>query len=196
MIGNERGTTSRCPLRDEPTEGTRMATPKQIEANRANAQKSSGPRTEEGRRRSRGNAWKHGLAAGSLVAPDECVEELEALRVRLLEHAPQSTLAFELVERLAAILWRLRRILKWETGLIYARNAQVWEGAPAEHWKDNPEDEQFDWKNSVRYGLLLARDAARGDAFGKLSLRGIPDEGAREDPEVAVGSSRTRCRKG
>lgn len=95
---------------------------------------------------------------------------MEALRVRLLEeHAPQSTLAFELVERLAAILWRLRRILKWETGLIYARNAQVWEGAPAEHWKDNPEDEQFDWKNSVRYGLLLARDAARGDAFGKLS---------------------------
>jgi hypothetical protein len=105
-----------------------------------------------------------------LVAPGESVDDLEALRAQLLEeHAPQSRLTFELVDRLAAILWRLRRIPRWETGLIYARNVQAWDGAPAEHWTDNPEDEQFEWKTSVRYGLLLTRDAAKGDAFGKLS---------------------------
>jgi hypothetical protein len=45
-----------------------MATPRQIEANRRNAQKSTGPRTEAGRARSRLNALKHGLSR-TLPAP-------------------------------------------------------------------------------------------------------------------------------
>lgn len=85
------------------------------------------------------------------------------------EHAPRSTLEFELVDELAVILWRLRRIPRFEVAIINARHAGEWERAPAEAWEDNPEDEQRDWKNSVRYGLLLGRDAANGDAFGKLS---------------------------
>jgi hypothetical protein len=45
-----------------------MATERQIESNRINAGKSTGPRTNEGKARSRGNAFKHGLAGENIVA--------------------------------------------------------------------------------------------------------------------------------
>src|SRR5438132_62932 len=43
-------------------QGTNMATEKQIEANRQNAQKSTGPKSDEGKEQSRANSLKHGLA--------------------------------------------------------------------------------------------------------------------------------------
>ena len=48
-----------------------MATPRQIEANRQNAQKSTGPRTQCGKDRSRFNAVKYGNEAKSDVLPGE-----------------------------------------------------------------------------------------------------------------------------
>ena len=56
-----------------------MATPAQILANRANAQKSTGPRSAEGKAASRFNALKHGLDAQSVVLPGEDPAEYEAL---------------------------------------------------------------------------------------------------------------------
>ena len=44
-----------------------MATDKQIEANRRNAQKSTGPKTDETKQISKANAWKHGLAATTML---------------------------------------------------------------------------------------------------------------------------------
>jgi len=48
-----------------------MATPRQIEANRRNALKGTGPRTAEGKGRSRFNALKHGMTAETPVLPGE-----------------------------------------------------------------------------------------------------------------------------
>jgi hypothetical protein len=48
-----------------------MATAAQIAANRANSQKSTGPRTPEGKAASRFNALKHGLDAASILLPGE-----------------------------------------------------------------------------------------------------------------------------
>jgi hypothetical protein len=56
-----------------------MATPAQILANRANAQKSTGPRSAEGKAASCFNALKHGLDAQSVVLPGEDPAEYEAL---------------------------------------------------------------------------------------------------------------------
>ena len=44
-----------------------MASSRQIAANRANAKRSTGPKTEQGKARSRMNAWKHGLTAEDIV---------------------------------------------------------------------------------------------------------------------------------
>ena len=56
-----------------------MATDAQITANRANAQKSTGPRSAEGRAASRFNALKHGMDAQTAVLPNEDPAEYETL---------------------------------------------------------------------------------------------------------------------
>src|SRR5947208_11247969 len=80
-----------CQIRTEPREppgrnreafsfkGTHMATDKQTEANRRNAQKSTGPSTAEGKVRSSRNALKTGIHAELLVIYDEKAEDLQAL---------------------------------------------------------------------------------------------------------------------
>ena len=62
-----------------------MATAAQIEANRRNARKSSGPRTEDGKRRSRENALKHGLTGAGIALPAEDVRQVEE-RFRAINH--------------------------------------------------------------------------------------------------------------
>jgi hypothetical protein len=88
-----------------------MATKTQLEANRANARRSSGPKTPAGKARSRMNAVKHGLTAREVVSRNEDPAEFEALRLGLeADFAPKMTLEHELVDRLAGLFWRLRRV--------------------------------------------------------------------------------------
>ena len=68
-----------------------MATPAQIEANRRNAQRSTGPRSVEGKAVSRFNALKSGIDAKSLVIPGEDPAELEALVANYYLQFPAAT---------------------------------------------------------------------------------------------------------
>jgi hypothetical protein len=96
-----------------------MISLKQIEANRRNAEKSTGPITPEGKRRSRGNALRHGLTAETVIGVLESAEDYIAFETAVMaEYAPQSVVARELVVRLASLLWRLRRATAIETGLF------------------------------------------------------------------------------
>jgi hypothetical protein len=71
------------------------------EANRINAQRSSGPRTELGKSRSKMNALKHGLSAKKIIIGDEDPKEFEALRAALeREWQPETASQAELVEQL------------------------------------------------------------------------------------------------
>ena len=66
-----------------------MATEKQTAANRENAQKSTGPRTAEGKARSSQNALKTGIDAQSEIIRGESREKLETLIVQIdLEYCP------------------------------------------------------------------------------------------------------------
>lgn len=95
-----------------------MATDRQIEANRLNAQKSTGPRTPEGKARSSMNALKTGIHARSLVIFDETVEELEALIAEYYaECAPATPQERFQVDALIVCEWYARRYSRAETGI-------------------------------------------------------------------------------
>ena len=96
-----------------------MASDNQIEANRRNAKKSTGPRTTSGKDRSRRNALKHGLSAEQVVMLGEDPAAFEALRDDLYAHyRPADPVANNLVEQVAACLWRLRRVPEIEAGIF------------------------------------------------------------------------------
>jgi hypothetical protein len=92
---------------------------RQIEANRRNALKSTGPITEEGKRRSRRNAVRHGLTAETVIGALEDAEDYQAFEATIVsDYDAQSAVERELVLRLASLLWRLRRATTIETGLF------------------------------------------------------------------------------
>jgi hypothetical protein len=96
-----------------------MTSFRQIEANRRNAGKSTGPITEEGKRRSRCNAVRHGLTAETVIGALEDAEDYKAFEAAIIaDYDAQSAVERELVLRLASLLWRLRRATIMETGLF------------------------------------------------------------------------------
>ena len=96
-----------------------MSSLKQIEANRRNAFKSTGPTTPNGKRRSRCNALRHGLTAETVIAALEDLEDYEAFEAAVIsDYAAELAVERELVLRLASVLWRLRRATGIETALF------------------------------------------------------------------------------
>ena len=96
-----------------------MTSFRQIEANRRNACKSTGPITEEGKQRSRCNAVRHGLTAETVIGALEDAEDYKAFEAAIIaDYDAQSAVERELVLRLASLLWRLRRATTMETGLF------------------------------------------------------------------------------
>jgi hypothetical protein len=97
-----------------------MASSAQIQANRLNAQKSTGPRTPEGKRASSQNALKSGLDAESQFVPGESPQEFAALQAEYFERfAPTSPEQRFQVDNLIRNEWLLRRYHRVE--------AQVWQ---------------------------------------------------------------------
>jgi len=96
-----------------------MSSPRQIEANRLNALKSTGPVSANGKHVSRRNALRHGFTAQTVLEPLENPEEYRIFEAAILsEYLPQTPVEQELVHRLASLFWRLRRATSIETGLF------------------------------------------------------------------------------
>ena len=96
-----------------------MSSFRQIEANRRNARLSTGPATEEGKKRSRQNAVRHGLTAETVIDALEDAEDYAAFEMAVTaDYDAQSVVERELVLRLASLLWRLRRATAIESGLF------------------------------------------------------------------------------
>src|ERR1700691_5842182 len=96
-----------------------MTSFKQIEANRRNAQKSTGPITHEGKLQSGCNAVRHGLTAETVIGALEEAEDYKAFEAAIIaDYDAQTAVERELVLRLASLLWRLRRATTMETGLF------------------------------------------------------------------------------
>jgi hypothetical protein len=96
-----------------------MTTLERAEINRANAQLSTGPKTDEGKQKSSQNALRHGLTSQIVVMPGE---DLEAYQQHLKsfddELQPVGVIEANLVQALADCSWRLNRIVALESSLL------------------------------------------------------------------------------
>src|SRR4051794_29042313 len=87
-------------------------------ANRQNAQRSTGPKTEQGKAVSRANALKHGLAATTLAPVDAPGEPAGAYQARLdlflADTEPRNVLELVMIERACRASWKLDRVARYD----------------------------------------------------------------------------------
>jgi hypothetical protein len=96
-----------------------MTTPAQTAANKANAQHSTGPKTEAGISRSSMNNFRHGLAGLFMIPAWENQREFDDLYDALrAEHAPCTPTEVLLVERMAQHFWLSQRAMRLQTKCI------------------------------------------------------------------------------
>jgi hypothetical protein len=127
-----------------------MSTDAQLNANRLNSLKSTGPKTPVGKMISSRNSTRHGFYATSVLLPEEDKEEFLRLARRLVSaYSPCGVLEEELVRSIIETRWQLRRanLVDSELFQIYA----VYQGA------------------NRGVGTAFAQDATQGNAFSKLT---------------------------
>jgi hypothetical protein len=170
-----------------------MTSERQKAANRANARHSTGPKTPEGKAAVRLNACRHGLLARDVVLPGENADAFDDLWNQIWAHfSPVGPIEESFVERVIYNMWRLRRVPRAETALLYSRI----HGAKAERLATQVQSyeqsfcfptfvtdkaahaEASDALGRARYerdrdevllGRAIDADAQNGDALGKLA---------------------------
>ena len=107
----------------------RPVSPRKRAANRANAARSTGPRTVTGKARVSMNAVRHGLAAQAALLPGEDPEELAALaRAYEADLRPRGAMERDLVARIVGINWRLRRVARAEEAMWARQDNDIVDG--------------------------------------------------------------------
>jgi len=115
----------------------KTVTEKKLAANRLNAERSTGPRTERGKNNSKFNAVTIGLFAEHVVIPkcdrgkyedDDDPEEQFARLMEALqeEHKPEGPTEVFCVAQLAECMWKLRRVSRSERGLVVVEVGEEW----------------------------------------------------------------------
>jgi hypothetical protein len=166
-------------------------------ANQANARRSTGPKTPEGKVAVRLNALRHGLLARDVVLPGEDADAFEDLwnRVRA-DLSPVGPIEELLADRVVNVMWRLRRLARAETALFHwrvhglkaarlAEQVRSYEETlldrlsfatditdKASHTEATEALGQVEYerdRDEVLIGCALDADAKEGDAFGKLA---------------------------
>ena len=155
-----------------------MSSFRQIEANRRNARLSTGPVTEEGKRRSRQNAVRHGLTAETVITALEDADDYAAFEMAVTaDYDAQTAVERELVLRLASLLWRLRRTTTIESGLfkIQAKHLLQFRQRRQAHEK---RQEIID--SVYRNALATKEDMQQDDETSSNTLK--PDPPSTEEP--------------
>ena len=123
---------------------------KKREANRRNAQLSTGPKTEAGKNHSRRNAVKHGVLASALLVTkgggaEDAAEFEELLSDLNRDLSPVGRLEKMMVEKIAVCSWRQKRALRYEALLIRRASGE-----------DSPE-----YYEAMEFSLTLIRDRVK-----------------------------------
>ncbi len=155
-----------------------MATKRQIAANRRNARKSTGPRTEEGKERSSQNAVQHGMTSRRVVLEDEDPKEFMEFRIAVHEDlGPLGSMETTLANRIAALFWRLARVPAIEAEMIDALRGKPsgdsgGSGPLAAAWEEDQSAYGGSLSRLSRYETALERSLLRCQAeFRRLQER-------------------------
>jgi hypothetical protein len=170
-----------------------MASDKQTQANRRNAQKSTGPRTSAGKSVVRYNAITHGLLSQEILLPGEDEEALKELRENLtVELQPVGVLETMLVGRIIDAYWRLQWLSRVETGVFaWQRYEELAERAQQEA-RTYEGDKKFSDFLEEMNSYMPTDEKKREEAFAKAR-----EMKAKQDSDTAtLGGTFIRDAKG
>ncbi len=135
-----------------------MTTEAQVTANRLNAQKSTGPRTPEGKAISARNAIKHGLLGEQIVVEGEDRLHFAFHRDQMMRYlAPIGEVELTLADRLVGLSWRLQRVERLQVQAFEVLCAKALE-APADELADD----------KLALGRIIVKDFAETRILDKL----------------------------
>lgn len=163
----------------------RKATSPQAQANRRNAQRSTGPRTEAGKKWASKNATKHGAYSSAILLLNEEPEELERFRDLMIQAMkPVGPLEAFLAERIVLQGWRLERARRVERetlehNLALARYeaSDIFEGVTQagrysllkpKAEEETPSQVAFHWQDGAKVERLLRHEGQLERAFFRL----------------------------
>ncbi len=152
-----------------------MATENQVKANRKNALKSTGPRTEEGKDASSQNAIKHGLCAKKNVIKTENQDEFDIYRDKMLaDLLPDGAMEEMLCERIVSLSWRLKRAEHFQNAVVDALIERGLSGYISS-WSDKnitnaKNDAQETGNLDAMLGIVINHDFANAKTLEQLLI--------------------------
>jgi len=155
-----------------------MATNSQIQANRRNAKKSTGPRTKKGKAAASKNSIKHGLLAHQNIISSEKHADFCKERERILSDLlPDSPMESMLAERIVILSWRLKRIEHIQNQTIDALNARNTSGSLTKLtksllFKDSalPQADLSDAAHDLDLGRMAIKDFSNARVLERLLM--------------------------
>ena len=155
-----------------------MASEAQISANRQNAEKSTGPRTDEGKAAISQNAFKHGLFVDKAVVRDESQDEYDLRReAALAELRPVGEMESIIAERLVNLSWRLKRAERMQNQSIDYLGMDELGGYYAERFAEEyrkahglSRDDPVVAKDHLLLGRIATRDWSNCKVLDKMML--------------------------
>jgi len=155
-----------------------MATEAQILTNRRNAQKSTGPRTQEGKAAVSQNAVKHGLLAERDVISSESQADFDLYRQQLLDElSPVSPMESMLAERIVTLSWRLKRICCIQNQAVDALNADNIPSPLSKLTKslffkgqNTPQEDTSESATALALGRMAVRDFSNARVLDRLLM--------------------------
>jgi len=155
-----------------------MSSEEKIIANRRNSQKSTGPRTHQGKAIVSKNAVKHGLLAHQVVISSERREDFDIHRDRIIKDmVPETPMESILAERVVILSWRLKRIDHIQNQTIDALNARNTSGTLTKLtksllFKDNllPQADSSDSANDLALGIMAIKDFSNARVLERLLM--------------------------
>jgi hypothetical protein len=141
-------------------------------ANQRNAQKSTGPKTPEGKARSKMNAMIHGVFCQEIVILKEHLPLYQALRREIIRDLrPQNTIELAMVDKIIECRWKLRRLRVSESVEHDLELRDYLKENGGNYDEEMKTQNEFDYCAPVAMGCMLDRDMSGLEQYSRYEQR-------------------------